>query len=77
MAQVTGEQPILLLDEVMSELDANRRRYLCEQISRVEQSLITATDLFDLTPDVLQHAAIYRVSQGHLEAMEYGAATQA
>ena len=76
MAQATGEQPILLLDEVMSELDANRRRYLCEQISRVEQSLITATDLFDLTPDVLQHATVYRVSQGHLEALEHSDATQ-
>jgi DNA replication and repair protein RecF len=77
MARVTGEQPILLLDEVMSELDANRRQYLCEQISRVEQSLITATDLYDLTPDVLQHATVYRVSQGHLEALELGDATQA
>jgi DNA replication and repair protein RecF len=67
MAQTTGEQPILLLDEVMSELDAQRRRYLCQQLDRVEQSLITTTDLGDLTQDVLQSATVYHVSQGHLE----------
>jgi DNA replication and repair protein RecF len=67
MAQTTGEQPILLLDEVMSELDVNRRRYLCQQLDQVEQSLITTTDLGDLTPDILQNATVYHVSQGHLE----------
>jgi DNA replication and repair protein RecF len=67
MVQTTGEQPILLLDEVMSELDISRRRYLCQQLDQVEQSLITTTDLGDLTPDVLQQATVYHVSQGHLE----------
>jgi DNA replication and repair protein RecF len=67
MARVTGEQPILLLDEVMSELDLHRRQYLCRQISRVEQSLITTTDLDALTPDVLERAALYHVTEGRLE----------
>lgn len=67
MARVTGEQPILLLDEVMSELDASRRQYLSQQIAQVEQSLVTTTDLDALTPDVLKLAAVYSVSQGRLE----------
>ena len=66
MTQTTGEQPILLLDEVMSELDIDRRRYLCSQLFQVEQVVITTTDLNALTPDVLQQAALYRVSQGRL-----------
>lgn len=67
MARVTGEQPILLLDEVMSELDVNRRQYLCRQIARVEQSLVTTTDLDALSPSVLEQAALYRVTEGRLE----------
>jgi DNA replication and repair protein RecF len=67
MAQTTGEQPILLLDEVMSELDNERRRYLCAQLQRAEQTVITTTDLGALTPEVLEGAAIYQVSQGRLE----------
>lgn len=41
----TGEYPILLLDDVMSELDADRRRQLMEFIRREHiQTMITATD---------------------------------
>jgi DNA replication and repair protein RecF len=67
MAQATGEQPILLLDEVMSELDFDRRRYLCKQLAQVEQAVITTTDLSALTPELLEQATTYRVSQGRLE----------
>ena len=41
----TGEYPLLLLDDVMSELDADRREMLLEFLRREEiQTLITATD---------------------------------
>lgn len=41
----TGEYPLLLLDDVMSELDANRRQQLLSFIDREGiQTLITATD---------------------------------
>jgi DNA replication and repair protein RecF len=67
MVQSTGEQPILLLDDVMSELDAERRCYLCRQLAQVEQAIVTTTDLEALTPDLLEQATLYRVSQGRLE----------
>ena len=70
MTCTTGEQPILLLDEVMSELDSDRRRYLCVQLEQVEQTVITTTDLDALTPDVLERATLYRVSQGRLQRIE-------
>ena len=41
----TGEYPVLLLDDVMSELDAGRRQQLLAFIEREGiQTLITATD---------------------------------
>ena len=42
LRSVTGEWPILMLDDVMSELDERRQRYLLERILPV-QTLITAT----------------------------------
>jgi DNA replication and repair protein RecF len=70
MAQATGEQPILLLDDVMSELDAQRRCYLCDQLDQVDQAIITTTDLDVLTPELLQRATLYRVCQGRLEPIQ-------
>ena len=67
MVQTTGEQPILLLDDVMSELDAQRRHYLCGQLGRVEQAIVTTTDLDTLDPELLQQATLYSVTQGRLE----------
>ena len=44
MGQVTGESPLLLLDEVLAELDRQRREFLLDRVSGVEQALLTATD---------------------------------
>jgi DNA replication and repair protein RecF len=68
MFENTGHRPILLLDDVMSELDLERRQYVCQQLLRVEQAVVTTTDLGDLTPEILKHAALYHVSQGRLQA---------
>lgn len=45
----TGEEPVLLLDDVLSELDENRRRYFTQNISG-RQVIITCTDR-DFTDD--------------------------
>ena len=45
--ELTGEDPVLLLDDVMSELDMGRRKRLLNKISRV-QTFITCTDESDL-----------------------------
>lgn len=52
MHDLKGEYPVLLLDDIMSELDINRRMYLSERI-RDKQVLITATDtdLIDKTTE--------------------------
>ena len=43
----TGEYPVLLLDDIMSELDAGRRGYLSGKIKN-KQVIITCTDVDDL-----------------------------
>ncbi len=39
----TGSSPLVLLDDVLSELDGSRRRSLAEMISRGSQTVVTAT----------------------------------
>lgn len=45
LAELRGRPPLLLLDDVMSELDATRRAFLVERVRAVGQCLITTTDL--------------------------------
>ena len=58
-----GEAPVLMLDDVMSELDPGRRRQLIERIDRV-QTFVTCTDLSDLAG--ARQGAVYRVEAGLL-----------
>jgi DNA replication and repair protein RecF len=61
IAERRGEPPLLLLDDVLSELDPERRRVLLEQVQGRGQTLITAT-----TADALpgEPAQLLRVSPG-------------
>jgi DNA replication and repair protein RecF len=43
MKEETGESPVLLLDDVLSELDSSRQEYLFENIESI-QTFITCTD---------------------------------
>src|SRR5581483_226816 len=55
IAERTGVAPLLLLDDVLSELDPGRRRILAERVRLVGQSLVTATDaaMLPAAPDQL------------------------
>jgi DNA replication and repair protein RecF len=65
----TGEEPILLLDDVMSELDEQRRRYLMDAIKREQQVIITATGLDSFAPAFLEQATVWRIHQGRIERL--------
>jgi len=68
LAEVTGEQPVLLLDDVMSELDPARRERLLAALEPGPQALITAADLNDLPRSILERAAVFRVERGTIHA---------
>jgi len=67
MHEKIGEPPILLLDEVASELDENRRAYLLEQISGVSQAILTTTEPSVFTKTFLEAAALWHVRAGQIE----------
>jgi len=61
------DAPILLLDDILSELDQSRRRHLLETITSSQQVLITTTDLDHFDPAFLAQAVQFRVKEGHVE----------
>lgn len=63
----TGTTPILLLDDVMSELDEQRRNTLLGALTGVDQAIVTTTDWEDFTPEFRQQAQLFHVHAGQIE----------
>lgn len=67
----TGEYPILLLDDVLSELDQKRRNQLLDAIrDRNIQCFITTTEDLDLSKDEKTTVQRYYIKQGMVKGME-------
>ena len=68
MRDRSGEWPILLLDEVLAELDLQRRKDLLQRVHEAEQVMMTTTDL-DMIPEQSQaRARIWNVARGTLSS---------
>jgi DNA replication and repair protein RecF len=60
----TGEDPILLFDDVMSELDERRREYLAGYFLESTQAVITTTNLDYFDEEILERSRVVRISGG-------------
>ncbi len=67
--QMIHDTPILLLDDVMSELDSNRKSYLLDSIKDV-QTIVTCTGYDDFIKSRLQIDQIYKVTNGSVELLK-------
>ena len=63
--KIINDEPILLLDDVLSELDKNRQNYLLDSIRDI-QTLITCTGLDDFVNHRFSINKIIHVEQGHV-----------
>lgn len=68
MTATTEEQPILLLDEVVAELDEHRRASLLQAVQESQQAILTATDPGMFTETFLRTANKVRVENGRISA---------
>ncbi len=65
---VNGTTPLLLLDDIFSELDLKKRNRLLKFISSKDiQSILTTTDLKNISKKYLDDSYIYEVSNGNIE----------
>lgn len=62
----SGESPILLLDDVMSELDINRQEFLLKTLSQV-QLFITTTEIPDILKEKFPYAKTYYIENGRIK----------
>ena len=58
------EPPLLLLDDILSEMDAGRARSVIEAVSTYDQLLVTATDLGRFPQGFLDRADVFSVAGG-------------
>lgn len=61
----TGERPILLLDDVLSELDEEHQSRLLEEVGR-QQTILSATSTSFFPSNILKQAAIFQVVGGKI-----------
>ena len=66
--KITGENPILLLDDVLSELDSNRQNYLLNSIGDI-QTIITCTGLEEFVNHRFEIDRVYKVAEGSVTRM--------
>ena len=64
-----GDGPIVLLDDVLSELDQSRRSHVLEKAATYQQVIISTTDLEPLGQDFLRRAACFRVLNGQVSPL--------
>jgi DNA replication and repair protein RecF len=67
MIEATGQAPVLLLDDVMSELDAKRRARVMGMVDGVEQAILTTTDWSDFSEQFRAQAHLLSVKAGQIE----------
>lgn len=62
--QQTGDWPVLLLDETLSELDTQRRADLLSALAECDQAILTSTDLSMFEPDFVASHPVWHVEAG-------------
>ena len=64
--KITGDTPVLLLDDVLSELDSNRQNYLLNSIGNV-QTIITCTGLDEFVNNRFEINKTFKIENGSLK----------
>jgi DNA replication and repair protein RecF len=73
LSGAAGESPVLLLDDILSELDASHRAKVIAMLSgRNAQICVTSTDVADLGSADLAHLPILRARSGTIEPLDVG-----
>lgn len=68
--QETKEAPILLLDDVLSELDDYRQSHLLNTIQGEVQTFVTTTSVDGIHHETMEHARMFHVKQGAIDQVE-------
>lgn len=62
----TGTKPIILLDDIFSELDKTKKNKLIQYIDNDYQVIITSNDTKDISKKILNGASIFKIQDGKI-----------
>ncbi len=64
LAEARGDDPVILLDDVFSEMDDRRRERVLQKVARYRQTLVTTTDVGPVREALGDSATYFRVADG-------------
>ena len=64
--KITGDKPILLLDDIFSELDIGKRNKLVKFLNDDVQTIMTTTDLSEIDNELVSIANVYEIENGQI-----------
>ncbi len=65
--KIKKEYPVLLLDDVFSEIDIKKRNNIIKFLKRDIQVIITTTDLEEIDPNLVKNAKIFKIKNGEIK----------
>ena len=67
---LVGDSPILLLDDMFSELDINKRNNILKYLNENVQTIITTTDIENIGEEIRKKANVYKIEEGKIISRE-------
>ena len=68
--EYTGTTPILLLDDIFSELDSKKKNNLLRYIKNNIQTIITTTDLATINKKIIEKAKLIEIEDGKIKKIK-------
>jgi len=68
--EIKGENPILLLDDVLAELDQSRQNFLLQSIGNEIQTIVTTVDISNFESSYVNNVTIYNINKGVISKNE-------
>ena len=65
--KIKGEYPVLLLDDVFSEIDIKKRNNIIKFLKSDIQVIITTTDIEDISKDLVDCARVFKIKNGEIK----------
>ena len=69
--EVSQEYPILLLDDLFSELDVSKRNNVISYLNRDIQTILTTTDLENINSELIVDSYVYKIDDGKIIQSNY------
>lgn len=67
--KMRDEYPVLLLDDIFSELDSSKRHNIIKYLNKKMQIIITTTDISDIEKTILKKASIFEVDKATVKEL--------